>query len=207
MEAVLRGEYPQIVIDTLGSDLTSVIRDGDLDVTPIDWLGINYYNNARVGHRRLTGDNDPGDWLGTGATITPLGPLTDMGWSINPQGIGDLLVRWHREFGTLIPRMRITENGCAYADGVGPDGAVHDARRTDYLRAHLREVERAIDSGAPVDGYYQWSLMDNFEWAFGYEKRFGIVHVDFDTQVRTVKDSGLWYSKVATSNGAHLSED
>ena len=130
-----------------------------------------------------------------------------MGWSINPQGLGDLLVRWHREYGSLIPRMRITENGAAYSDVPGPDGTVNDQRRIDYLRAHLLEVERAIASGAPVDGYYQWSLMDNFEWAFGYEKRFGIVHVDFDTQVRTVKDSGHWYSQVARSNGASLTTE
>lgn len=120
MEAILRGEYPQIVIDTLGNDLTSVIRDGGLDVTPIDWLGMNYYNNARVGHRRLTGDNDRGDWLGTGATITPLGPLTDMGWSIDPRGIGDLLVRWHREFGTLIPRMRTPRTAVRMPIGSAP---------------------------------------------------------------------------------------
>jgi beta-glucosidase len=204
MEGILRGRYPKIAFDTLGDDLSRVIRDDDLQPVLIDWLGVNYYNNARVGHRRLSGDVDPGDWLETGATITPQGPLTDMGWSINPQGIGDLLVRWHREYGSLIPRMRITENGCAYDDGVGNDGSVHDERRISYLREHLLSVERAIEAGAPVDGYYQWSLMDNFEWAFGYEKRFGIVHVDFHSLNRTVKDSGYWYSLVIASNGASL---
>ena len=207
MDGIFRGEYPETVLQAFGPDLTSVVRDGDLNTIPVDWLGINYYNNARVGHRRLPGVDEPFDYLQTGATGTPVGPVTDMGWSINPQGLGDLLVRWHREYGSLIPRMRITENGAAYSDVPGPDGTVNDQRRIDYLRAHLLEVERAIASGAPVDGYYQWSLMDNFEWAFGYEKRFGIVHVDFDTQVRTVKDSGHWYSQVARSNGASLTTE
>ncbi|MEY4035319.1 MAG: hypothetical protein RLZZ311_496, partial [Actinomycetota bacterium] len=109
-----------------------------------------------------------------------------------------------RELGDRCPDIYITENGCAYGDGPSADGAIHDERRISYLDKHLRAVRDAIDAGAPVKGYYQWSLMDNFEWALGYEKRFGIVHVDFATQKRTLKDSAHWYRGVIESNGATL---
>lgn len=127
-----------------------------------------------------------------------------MGWPITPYGLGDLLVRWTREYGTLIPPMYVTENGVTYDNGLSADGEVHDNRRIDYLNDHLLSIESAIARGADVRGYFQWSLMDNFEWAEGFNKRFGIVHVDFDAQVRTVKDSGKFYAKVVESNGECL---
>ncbi len=136
--------------------------------------------------------------------MTMHGDKTDMGWAITPEGLTNLLVRWKRELGDRCPDLYITENGCAYGDGLSEDGAVHDERRISYLDKHLKAVKAAIDAGSPVKGYYQWSLLDNFEWAFGYEKRFGIVHVDFESQKRTLKDSALWYSAVVKSNGSTL---
>ncbi|NCV82888.1 MAG: glycosyl hydrolase family protein [Actinobacteria bacterium] len=135
---------------------------------------------------------------------TPRGPLTDMGWPLTPEGLENLLVRWHKEHGDKLPPLFITENGCAYGDGPGADGAVHDPKRIDYLQTHLKAVSNAIAQGCPVKGYYQWSLMDNFEWALGYEKRFGIVHVDFDTQKRIIKDSGYWYRDQIKNNGSAI---
>jgi beta-glucosidase len=114
------------------------------------------------------------------------------------------LARWTRDYGDLIPPMYVTENGVAYDDGLSEDGLVHDDRRISYLNDHLLSIESAIARGADVRGYFQWSLMDNFEWAEGFNKRFGIVHVDFDTQVRTVKESGKWYGKVIETNGENL---
>ena len=134
----------------------------------------------------------------------PRGPLTDTGWPLTPDGLRKLLVRWHREYGAECPHLYITENGAAYADGPDTSGRIRDDRRIEYLRTHLQAVSRAISAGSPVKGYYQWSLMDNFEWALGYDKRFGIVHVDFETQKRIIKDSGSWYKSVIDSNGQHL---
>ena len=113
-------------------------------------------------------------------------------------------MRWHKEYGNALPDLFVTENGVAYDEGISEDGKCHDARRIDYLRTHLQAISDAIAEGSPVRGYYEWSLMDNFEWALGYEKRFGIVHVDFDTQKRTIKDSGHWYADVIKANGANI---
>lgn len=118
-----------------------------------------------------------------------------MGWSVDPTGLYDLLMRMNREFPDL--PLLITENGAAYEDSVGPDGAVHDPERVEYLRVHLEAVHRAMRSGADVRGYFLWSLMDNFEWAYGYSKRFGAVYVDYETQERIPKSSAHWYAGVA----------
>jgi beta-glucosidase len=114
------------------------------------------------------------------------------------------LVRWHKEYGSALPDLYITENGVAYDEGISEDGKCHDQRRIDYLQTHLAAVADAIAQGSPVKGYYEWSLMDNFEWALGYAKRFGIVHVDFDTQKRTIKDSGYWYKNTIGTNGSEI---
>jgi beta-glucosidase len=127
-----------------------------------------------------------------------------MGWPLTPEGLENLLVRWHKEHGDKLPDLYITENGVAYGDGPDTEGQIKDLRRIDYLRTHLKAVSKAIDLGAPVKGYYQWSLMDNFEWALGYEKRFGIIYVDFDTQERIIKDSGLWYRDQIRNNGKNI---
>jgi beta-glucosidase len=118
-----------------------------------------------------------------------------MGWEVNPDGLRSLLVRLGQEYPTL-PPLYITENGAAYDDEVTPDGRVHDTQRTAYIRAHIAAVSAAIAEGADVRGYFVWSLLDNFEWAWGYNKRFGIIRVDYETQERIVKDSGLEYAAI-----------
>ena len=205
MNAILRGEYPEKAYEVYGDRLRSVIQPGDLDVQPIEWLGVNFYTNARIGHQ-IEGSTQMkqrivSTLIGASIESTPVGPLTDMGWPITPQGIGDLLVRWTREYPAELPQLFISENGCAYDDGPGADGRVRDDRRIDYLSRHIASVERAIKRGANVGGYYEWSLLDNYEWALGYEKRFGMVHVDYQSQVRTPKDSAHWYAGVIRRNG------
>ena len=123
------------------------------------------------------------------------GPHTAMGWNIDPTGMTELLVGLSQRYPGL-PLM-ITENGAAFEDEVSADGAVHDPRRVAYLHDHVEAVGRAMDAGADVRGYMVWSLLDNFEWAYGYHKRFGIVRVDYDTQQRIWKDSASWYRELA----------
>jgi beta-glucosidase len=126
-------------------------------------------------------------------------PKTDIGWTVYPQGFYDILMRMARETGEL--PIEITENGASYGTSPGVDGRIRDTERIAYLRGHLRAMAHAIEDGVPVRGYHCWSLLDNFEWAYGFSQRFGIVHVDFaDRQRRTIKDSGRWYADVAATN-------
>lgn len=165
------------------------ILSGDLETIaqPLDFLGINYYTRAVV-------YDHPGDaFLGVGYQA-PSGPTTAMGWEVHPQSLHQLIGRVNREY-TRIP-LYITENGAAYPDQVSPDGQVHDAFRIQFIRTHLTAALRTIAEGSTLKGYYLWSLLDNFEWAEGYSKRFGIVHVDFPTQIRRLKDSARWYRDV-----------
>jgi beta-glucosidase len=208
MDAFMKGSYPQILLDEFGDELGAVIKPGDLESATVknDFIGINYYfdsyihppKSEKVPWHSLSG------LFGVNVDETAPGPLTDMGWPLTPFGLKNLLVRWHKEYGGALPDLYITENGVAYDEGISADGKCHDQRRIDYLRTHLQAVSDAIAEGSPVKGYYQWSLMDNFEWALGYDKRFGIVHVDFETQVRTIKDSGYWYQAAIQSNGATI---
>ncbi|WP_396446238.1 GH1 family beta-glucosidase [Actinomadura sp.] len=166
------------------------VRAGDLEAiaAPLDWLGVNYY-------RRSVIVADPGGPPPGTRQITPPGtPRTGMDWEIHPDRLEKILVRVAREYAP--PSVMVTENGSAYADTVTPDGAVHDAERTAYLEAHLAACASAIRAGVPLDGYFAWSLLDNFEWAYGYAQRFGLVHVDFATQRRVVKDSGHRYAEI-----------
>ena len=208
MDAFMKGSYPKILLDEFGDELKPVIQDGDLESATIknDFIGINYYFDNYI-KRSQGGENQ---WhsiaglFGLDIDEAAPGPLTDMGWPITPNGLKNLLVRWHKEYGSALPDLYITENGVAYDEGVSADGKCHDQRRIDYLQQHLATVADAIAEGSPVKGYYQWSLMDNFEWALGYDKRFGIVHVDFDTQKRTIKDSGYWYKETIRTNGSEI---
>jgi beta-glucosidase len=208
MDAFLHGKYPEIIMDEFGHELSPAIKDGDMELAKIDndFLGINFYFDNRVGPP-INGQN-PWHTLsshyGLNIDETPQGELTDMGWPLNPEGLGNMCVRWHKEFGDRLPPIFITENGVAYDDDVNTEGTVSDVRRVNYIRTHLLSIAAAIQKGAPVKGYYHWSLMDNFEWALGFEKRFGIVHVDFNSQKRTLKDSALWYKKVIANNGSEL---
>lgn len=115
---------------------------------------------------------------------------------IVPQGLRELLVSFQDRYSERLPPIHITENGCSFADEPGADGAVHDPERIDFLDGHLRAVREAMDAGVDVRGYFVWSLLDNFEWSKGYAPRFGLVHVDYETQRRTPKDSFTWYRKL-----------
>ena len=159
--------------------------DGDLEKIAVetDFLGINYYSRAVIR------DDDAEDNLP--AEIVATDNVTDMGWEVWPKGLEDLLLRLHAEYAP--PAIQITENGAAYPTGPGSDGTVDDQKRVTYLAGHVEAVARALDAGVPMTAYYAWSLLDNFEWAFGYEKRFGLVHVDYETLKRTPKASAHWY--------------
>jgi beta-glucosidase len=202
LDPVLRGRYPDDVLEDLAPyGLSELVQDGDLDTigAPIDVLGVNYYFTWTM--RAAEQPRLPSEWVGAEtATDTPEGlPVTAMGWEVEPSGLRDMLLRLHDEYpGTPLV---VTENGAAFDDEVAPDGAVHDDDRRSYLEGHLRAAHEAIEAGVDLRGYLAWSLLDNFEWAFGYSKRFGIVRVDYETQQRTVKDSARWYAEVARRNG------
>ncbi len=199
-DPVLTGGYPADILDDFGP-LADAIRPGDTEqiAQPIDWIGINYYFDLLFRGAR---DGDPvvRDYPTVeGIAESPTRPVhTDMGWPITPEGFTELLVRLNHDYPNL-PPVYITENGCAYDDPV-VHGRCADSRRIDYLDLHLRAVKDAVDAGVDVRGYFQWSVMDNFEWAFGYDMRFGIVHVDFETLERTPKDSAAWYRDVIRGN-------
>jgi beta-glucosidase len=202
-DAVLRGRYPDDVLGDFAavSDLAH-IRDGDLATIarPIDAVGLNYYRRYHVRHRPGASASAPeSQWPGSPDVdlFTPPGPVTDGGWSVEPDGLTEVLTRVRDEYGPV--PLYVHEAGAAYDDGPGPDGAVHDERRVAWLDAHLRAALAARADGVDLRGFFVWSLLDNFEWAEGYANRFGIVHVDFDTQVRTPKDSAHWFTSIASA--------
>ena len=190
LEPIFRGAYPSDAWEGYGADVPDV-GDGDLQVIgrPIDFLGVNYYS------RSVVGDRAAGDWPRV-RHADGGGPVTDMGWEVYPQGLTDLLVRLDRDYD--IPRLYVTENGAAYPDA-REGGSVHDQDRIRYVQQHIQAVADARAQGVRVNGYFAWSLMDNFEWAHGYDKRFGLIHVDYDTQERTLKDSARWYQDALTA--------
>lgn len=173
------------------------VQEGDMETiaAPTDFLGVNYYS------RNISRDEEAVDNLPQTRFPPPASELTEMGWEIYPEGLYNLLNRFHFEY--QIPKIYITENGCSYMDGPDEDGRINDQRRINYLHSHLNAVLRAINNGVPVAGYMQWSLMDNFEWAYGYQQRFGIVYVDYETQNRIPKDSAYWYRDVIARNALH----
>jgi beta-glucosidase len=190
------------------------VRPGDLEAisTPIDTLGVNYYHGEYVGGHEPEnppiGGDAPTDRPGRSPYPSHEGifwherglPRTPMQWEVQPEGLTELLQRVWGEYAQAAgTALYVTENGAAYDDELVVDGGekrVHDADRVEFLRGHLGAILDAADAGVDVRGYFYWSLLDNFEWAWGYEKRFGIVRVDYDTQLRTVKDSGREYSRI-----------
>ncbi len=203
LDPVLRGEYPADVLSDLAPyGLPELVGDTDLSVisAPVDMLGVNYYRELLVA-APVTAETGPTEWVGVpGVRFLPSGrPRTEMGWEVQPDGLTDVLLRLHREYPRL--PLYVTENGAAYPDRIGPDGTVRDADRLAFLDGHLRAAHAAIRQGVDLRGYFCWSLLDNFEWAEGYAKRFGLVYVDFETQQRTVKESGHWYAGVVARNG------
>jgi beta-glucosidase len=179
MDPLFKGAYPADVWEHLGAD-TPQVATGDLVAiqTPMDFLGLNYYTRSVV--------SASGGW----DVNTSGRRLTEMGWEVYPEGLTALLLRMHRDW--KLPPLYVKENGAAFKDEY-VDGRVHDVERTDFIARHIAAVAEALGQGVPMAGYMVWSLLDNFEWASGYEKRFGIVHVDYTTQQRTLKDSALWY--------------
>jgi beta-glucosidase len=204
---ILLGEYPaDLLDDTREVTDWGFVRDGDLAQIhqPIEVLGVNYYSTVTVrmwdgvsprssndGHKDMGGSPWPGS---RNVEFLPqAGPYTDMGWNIAPDGLEELLLSLKAQFPEQ-PLM-ITENGAAFPDQVTETEAgprVHDAVRVDYLRRHFAAAHRAMAQGVDLRGYQVWSLLDNFEWGYGYSKRFGIVRVDYETQERILKDSALW---------------
>ncbi|EAR26226.1 putative cellobiose hydrolase [marine actinobacterium PHSC20C1] len=211
LDPIFRGAYPDDLLqDVAGLGLTEVIHDGDLAqiAQPIDALGVNYYHGELVSDRpaehpllgeaptdRATSSPFP---AADGVFNHPQGlPLTAMNWEVQPDGLRELLARVDKEYARPAgTKLFVTENGAAYDDTVDSDGGVRDVERTEFLQTHLGAILDAIAEGVDVHGYFYWSLLDNFEWAWGYEKRFGIVRVDYETQERTIKDSGLAYAKI-----------
>jgi len=212
LDAMLRGQYPaDVLADTVGLTDWSFVQDSDLaEISrPIDLLGINYYTPMLVAARpdgqapiRADGhgNSNVSPWpAADNVNFLPQpGPRTQLDWTVDSTGLHELLLRIHRDY-PMVPLV-VAENGAAYDDYVDPAGRVRDPERIDYLRGHLGMVRRAIAEGVDVRGYFVWSLLDNFEWGYGYSKRFGLVYVDFATQTRILKDSARWYATAIAHN-------
>jgi beta-glucosidase len=191
LDPLFKGSYPEDVVRAVG-DAMPEVRDGDLNriAQPVNFLGVNYYSPQHV-------VRDPNGPLGVGM-VDRKGEHTAMGWLVQPEGLRDLLVRLNEDYG---PALYVTENGAAYDDPPPTNGRVPDPRRAAYIHDHLLACDEAIRNGVPLRGYFCWSLLDNFEWAEGYSKRFGITFVDYPTEERTIKESGRWYRRVIDANG------
>jgi beta-glucosidase len=170
------------------------IPPGDLQTisAPLDFVGLNYYMRAVM-------RNDPDTPLLQAAQVYPPESEYSQMWEIYPPGMYDMLTRIQADYHPK--EVYLTENGICVTDGLDFDGRVRDERRIRYLSDHLVQIRRAIQAGVPLKGYFHWSLMDNFEWAFGYRMRFGLVYVDYASQKRTIKESGRWYANVIRNNG------
>ncbi|MFD4779765.1 GH1 family beta-glucosidase [Rhodococcus qingshengii] len=205
-DPVLVGKYPA---DEFAQLLSGPV-DEDLKIigAPLDWYGINYYEPTMIA-APVEGQGTEGVLevdLPPGLPFAPVAitgyPTTDFGWPIVPEGLGEILRTFHARFGDALPPIYITESGCSFHDAPDAAGVVDDEARIDYHDAHLRALRSAMDDGVDVRGYFVWSLLDNFEWAAGYKERFGLVHVDFDTQKRTPKTSFEWYRALIAENKA-----
>lgn len=194
-DPILTGSYPDAVAPFLPP-----IPNGDLATisAPLDWYGINSYNPSCVGAPTSEGaalvDGHSLDATLPFSMREIVGyPRTDFDWPVVPAAFTQLLLMFKKRYGKKLPPLYITENGAAFNDGPDAEGRIHDQRRIDYTAGHLHALQAAMDAGVDVRGYFHWSLMDNFEWAAGYSQRFGLVHIDYETQQRTPKDSYYWY--------------
>ena len=198
LDPIFRGAYPE----PIATFAAPHIHDGDLERVRVDldFLGVNHYSRARVGavtaEQPATGSLAALGSLGLRFAPPPPGEaLTDMGWTVDPDGLFEALALVSRDYGPI--PLFVTENGGAFTDVVQPDGSIDDAPRVDLLHRYMGAVHRALEHGIDVRGYFVWSLLDNLEWHHGYKVRFGIVRVDFDTLERTPKRSFAWYSDLA----------
>ncbi|NIM94071.1 MAG: beta-glucosidase [Anaerolineales bacterium] len=191
LDPIVKGTYPQLILDRFEDDAPEV-RSEDLSVANrLDFLGLQYYADA------IVRDGKPG-WPREGHRYEFF-DYTEMGWPVTPLGFYEAIKWVHDEY--LPDEIVITENGSAWQDVLDPDGRIRDVKRQKYLVSHLSQVHRAIEEGIPVTGYFVWSLMDNFEWAYGFRPRFGLVYTEFASQKRYVKDSGYLYRDIIFSNG------
>ncbi len=193
LDAVSGRGYPSDILTDLGAEFDSM-APGDMERIgePIDFLGVNYYSRSVI--RAVESDKEQ--------VVFPGNEFSEMGWEVYADGLYDTLLRVFYHYG--FPELYITENGTAFADVVTGDGRVHDQKRISYLQRHLAAAQRAIAAGVPLKGYYLWSFMDNFEWSFGYSRRFGMVYVDFETQERILKDSAKWYRSTIALQGFEM---
>ena len=185
--------YPDDIVAHYNQPM-GFIQEGDMEViaTFLDFLGVNYYSREIVRSQEVSEEENSPRTLFTNPNIT------EMGWEVYPEGLYEVLCRLNFDY--RFPSYFITENGAAYSDQLEPDGQVNDPLRQDYLKNHLVSVWRAVEAGVPVRGYFYWSFLDNFEWAHGYSKRFGLIYIDYQTQHRILKDSAHWYRKVIAAN-------
>jgi beta-glucosidase len=186
LHPIFLGYYHPLMIDAIGDDLPE-IKPGDMALISqkLDFLGINSYSRKVIGAQGVI-------------SPVPGSEYTDMGWEVCAPAFRRLLNRINNDYD--LPPIYITENGAAFPDALSADGKIHDERRLDYLRQHITQVRLAMQDGVDVRGYFVWSLTDNFEWALGNTKRFGLIRVDYDTLKRTIKDSGEWYARVIAAN-------
>ncbi|MFG3340732.1 GH1 family beta-glucosidase [Glycomyces sp. NPDC048151] len=201
LDPLFKGSYPEDVVAHYGpTGAFAAVEPGDMETiaAPLDFVGVNHYHHFRVAA-------DDADARMGASNLPAQGPLTSFGWEITPDSLRRILERVHAEY-TDLP-VYVTESGASFDDEVGPDGTVDDQARVDYLDGYFRAAGAAVEKGVDLRGYFVWSLVDNFEWGEGYSKRFGLVHIDYRTQRRTLKRSADWYRGVIASNGADLHWD
>ncbi len=193
LDPLVKGSYPLAYVDQEKTLRRMDIRPGDMEQmrSKLDFIGINLYQRAIV----AAAEQDRNQ--GTRQVPGP-GPRTAFGWEVWPAALYQMIKRIDADYGR--PPIYVTENGCSYATAPGPDGRVHDQERIDFYDGYIGQVARAIDEGCDVRGYYAWTLLDNFEWATGFSQRFGLTYTDFETQKRTIKDSGYWFRDLIAKN-------
>lgn len=196
LDPPLKGHYPEDMLNVFGWPYIPA-QPGDMEIiaTPIDFLGVNYYTRSVMQE-----SSDVQGLRARGVEVSGA-EYTEMGWEVYPDGLYNLLLKLTDDY--KVP-LYITENGAAFADEVSSDGMVHDPRRTAYYQSHLAAAHRAISRGVPLEGYFAWSFLDNFEWGYGYSRRFGLFYVDYATQRRIMKDTAVWYAQTIDSNGFAL---
>ncbi len=191
LDPVYRGDYPTAMREAFAETLPTFTDEERRTVQrPLDFVGVNNYSRWLVRH-------DSERFLGAAQMGAP-GPVTEMSWEIYPEALSEIICWVQEQYSP--PAIYVTENGAAFEDKPDERGRVNDQDRVQYLHAYLSSAHRTLAEGAPLRGYFLWSLMDNFEWCFGFSKRFGIVRVEHDTQARMMKRSGYWYAQVIRAN-------